>query len=114
MPAIGIRNPSKDRVRVYGYMFTGSSGLKWSPLPSPPLQGIVAKGTFSRGGQQFQFPVVLSHRADDWRLLAAAYVLPPVAVLGVRHLLYRPLVRRHRLRKVRYPTSTFILCCCRI
>jgi len=63
-------------------------------------QGIVLKGTFTRGGQQFIFPVILSHRADDWRVLLGAYLLPPVAVWSARTLVYRPLVRRQRLAKV--------------
>ena len=65
-----------------------------------PQQGIVLKGTFTRGGQQFIFPVILSHRADDWRVLLGAYLLPPVAVWSARTLVYRPLVRRQRLAKV--------------
>ncbi len=69
-------------------------------MPWTPRQGIVLKGTFTRGGQQFIFPVILSHRADDWRVLLGAYLLPPVAVWSARTLVYRPLVRRQRLAKV--------------
>lgn len=60
------------------------------------------KGSFTRGGQQFQFPVVVSHAYDDWRVLAGAYVVPPLLTLGLRHLVVRPLARRRRVKKVRW------------
>ena len=59
------------------------------------------RGSFTRGGQQFVFPVILSHRADDWRVLLGAYLLPPVVLWTARTLVYRPLIRQRRLAKVR-------------
>lgn len=71
------------------------------------MQGITVKASFSRGSQSFYFPVLLSRKLD-LRLLAASYIVPPIAYyLLTRHVI-RPLHARHRLQKV--PSLCFCAC----
>lgn len=57
-----------------------------------------------------QVPVILSHRPDNWRLLAGAYLLPPLVGTALRYGLVGPLLRRHRLRQVRARLSSASNC----
>lgn len=45
-------------------------------------------------------PIILSHRPDDWRVLAGAYLAPPLLGAALRYGLVGPLLRRHRLQQV--------------
>lgn len=47
-----------------------------------------------------QVPIILSHRPDDWRVLAGGYLLPPLVGAALRYGLVGPLLRRHRLQQV--------------
>lgn len=58
-----------------------------------------------------QVPIVLSHRPDDWRVLAGAYLLPPLLGTLLRYGLFGPLMRRHRLQQVHAPMEHDFRCC---
>ncbi|KAG2426320.1 hypothetical protein HXX76_013077 [Chlamydomonas incerta] len=81
------------------------AGRKWGPSTTGymatvvGMQGVAVKGRLVRGGQTFEVPVVVSHSAADVRLVAAAYLLPPLAVIGLSRFVVRPLVRWQRRRK---------------
>ena len=73
-------------------------------------QGVSVKAHFSRGGQQFIFPVLLS-RQLDLRVLAAAYLVPPILTLVGKYYVYKPLQRRYRLKKVcSEPAHDYVTC----
>ncbi|KAG2436111.1 hypothetical protein HYH02_011621 [Chlamydomonas schloesseri] len=81
------------------------AGRKWGPSTTGylatvvGLQGVAVKGRLVRGGQTFEVPVVVSHSLADVRLVAAAYLLPPLTVIGLSRFVVRPLVRWQRRRK---------------
>ncbi|GLI59852.1 hypothetical protein VaNZ11_001840, partial [Volvox africanus] len=65
------------------------------------LQGVAVKGRLVRGGQTFEVPVTLSNQYSDYKALAAAYLLPPLACVVVSRYMVRPLVRWQRQRRER-------------
>ena len=64
------------------------------------LQGVVLRPKFSRGGHVFEVPILLSTTVSDYRVAAAAYILPPAISLMVKFWIVKPLRRRAKLQKV--------------
>ncbi len=64
------------------------------------MQGILLKPRFTRGTHTFDFPVLLSADARNWRLLLAAYAVPPLTLYVARRHVIRPLRRWRRTREV--------------
>lgn len=62
-------------------------------------QGIILKLRYSRGGQSYEVPVLLSHSASSPALVAAAYVLPPLTAWCLSKYVVRPLIRWNKQRQ---------------
>ncbi|KAI8462295.1 MAG: molecular chaperone [Monoraphidium minutum] len=58
--------------------------------------GVLLRLRARRSKQTFEFPVLLSTDAREWRLLAASALLPPLASLAVHKLVVAPLVSWRR------------------
>ena len=65
-----------------------------------PVQGIILRPRFSRGGHTFEVPILLSPTVTDYKLLLAAYVVPPLAVFVTKYYVIKPLRMRAKVRKV--------------
>ena len=67
---------------------------------SPPLQvglmGVVVKARITRSNQTLEFPLILSHHWDDWRMVALAAVAPTLLYVAAERLVVRPLVAWQR------------------
>ena len=70
-------------------------------------QGVVLRPKFSRGGHVFEVPILLSTTVSDYRVAAAAYILPPAISLMVKFWIVKPLRRRAKLQKV--PLSRYLV-----
>ena len=68
-------------------------------MPTVRLQGVTIRIRYSRAGQIFDFPILLTNQ-QDLRVLAAAYTLPPLLAFVLRYYIIRPLARHRRLHKV--------------
>eukprot|EP00798_Chlamydomonas_sp_ICE-L_P016635 gene16635-22884_t len=62
------------------------------------MQGVLVKLKYVRGGQTFELPISISQRYDDWRVVAAAYILPQLTFLAASRLIFRPLASWSRRR----------------
>ena len=62
------------------------------------LQGILLKVRATRSNQTLEFPIMLSHHYEDWKLLAAAYVVPPVAFYALTRFFVRPIITWQKKR----------------
>lgn len=62
------------------------------------LQGIVLKVRYSRGGQTFEVPVLISQDFRNLKVLGAAYILPPLTWLILTRYVVRPLRKWHQKR----------------
>lgn len=60
-------------------------------------EGVTARLTVARLGQQLQVPILLSSDSQDWAVLFAASVVPPLVGTAVHFGILRPLFRRYRL-----------------
>lgn len=72
-----------------------------NPSRCPPAcrrchQGIIVKARVARSNQTVEFPIIISHYYDDWRLLAAATVGPPLLFYVTSRFVVRPLVAWRR------------------
>jgi DnaJ family protein C protein 11 len=68
----------------------------------------MVKPRYTRGGHTFEFPILLTHDYTDVRVIAAAYILPPLLGIFLQTQIIRPLWRRHKARKVKgvpFPAS---------
>ena len=64
-------------------------------------QGVVVRPRFTRGAHIFDFPILLAPvLSRSWRVWVAAYVLPPLLTLSIKHLVVRPAWRWHQKKKV--------------
>ena len=61
--------------------------------------GVQLKMRCNRGGQTFEFPVLLTREWDDLRLVAATSLLPPLTGIILIRLVWRPLARWQRQRR---------------
>mmetsp|Transcript_24415 Transcript_24415/g.62061 ORF Transcript_24415/g.62061 Transcript_24415/m.62061 type:complete len:715 (-) Transcript_24415:112-2256(-) len=61
--------------------------------------GVVLKLRVVRAGQAFECPVLLTSDYTDWRIIAGAYVLPPLLYVAGMRLVVRPLANWARNRK---------------
>ncbi|MEW5320293.1 MAG: hypothetical protein WDW38_011375 [Sanguina aurantia] len=64
-------------------------------------KGVLLKTRYTRAGQTFEVPVLLSAHYQDWRMVAAAYVMPPLAYVATSRLVVRPLSAWLRDRRKR-------------
>lgn len=76
----------------------------WTVLLTPV--GLVWRLSFTRHQQKFAFPILLTPRVTTLRA-AAAVVAPPLILLSLKHLVYRPCKRRWRdgLRRKHAPAT---------
>lgn len=58
------------------------------------------KPRLSRGTHTFDFPILLSSDAREWKILMAATLLPPLTLYVTQRHIVRPLRRWHRARQV--------------
>eukprot|EP00798_Chlamydomonas_sp_ICE-L_P030690 gene30690-35717_t len=85
------------RLGTSGVDLEVGANKRWSPEASGYLgaligmQGVVVKMKFIRGSQTFDIPISVSQRYDHWRVVAAAYVLPPLAYLAASRFIIRPM-----------------------
>ena len=70
-------------------------------------QGVVVRPKFSRGGHVFEVPIMVSPTLQDYKILAAAYILPPTISLVIRFCIVKPLRRHARRQKVLHPNKQF-------
>ena len=64
-------------------------------------QGIMLKPRFTRGTHTFDFPILLCVDYCNWKVLLAAYVVPPLTIYVARRHVIRPIRRWHRTREAR-------------
>ena len=64
------------------------------------MQGVVLKPRFGRGGHIFEVPIMLTQSAKDYRVVAAAYIVPPLLTIFAKYYVIKPLRKRSRVRKV--------------
>eukprot|EP01025_Chloroclados_australasicus_P059517 TRINITY_DN7527_c1_g1_i2.p1 TRINITY_DN7527_c1_g1~~TRINITY_DN7527_c1_g1_i2.p1 ORF type:complete len:333 (-),score=39.31 TRINITY_DN7527_c1_g1_i2:125-1123(-) len=60
------------------------------------LAGVFMKLKVTRGGQSFEFPFILSHNYDEWRMLIAAYTVPPVFSFLLARYVILPLQKLYK------------------
>lgn len=64
------------------------------------LQGVFLKPRFTRGTHTFDFPILLTQDYTNWRLVAGAYIVPPLTIYVAKRHIIRPLLRWRRLKQV--------------
>lgn len=47
-------------------------------------------------------PILLSQTAENYKVLAAAYIVPPLLTFAVKYWVVKPLRIRLKIRKVRF------------
>lgn len=58
------------------------------------------KPRLSRGTHTFELPIILTQSAQDYRVLAVAYIVPPIVTFVVKYGIVKPLLKRSRVKKV--------------
>jgi hypothetical protein len=115
-PSVAVSAPLSRRSRVkleLGLLHVGVGAIHvigedmrggWTVLVTP--FGLVWKLSFNRHQQKFAFPILLTPRVTTLRT-AAALVAPPVILLTLKHLVYKPCAKRWRdgLRRKHAPAT---------
>ena len=66
------------------------------------------KPRFTRGTHTFDFPILLTVDPRNWRVLVAAYVLPPLTVYVAKRHIIRRVRRWRKARQVRPVTQSAV------
>ena len=69
------------------------------------LQGVFLKPRFTRGTHTFDFPILLTNDYTNWRVVAGAYIVPPLTIYVTKRHIIRPLLRWRKLKQVQAASS---------